>query len=265
MALHRGRGLAARRADDPAPLEVQPAQLELELCPGQGDRADEAFTGVEVGQHVPVRPARVEGLRRPAQPAADRLRQRFLAAPDPQQLDVPVGVADRGALARGQRALDGVRAARRALDVDADLDARDSAISARSPGVGEVEAQRRPRAARACRAVRARTAARRARAEARRARTIRSAARATIQRGPAASRAARSRSSSLSSASSPAGARAVVPARPTRRALATCVIDSCQSRPRMVDNEGEGRLAPRASVLLFLPTSGPFRAPESEQ
>ena len=72
-------------------------------------------------------------LGRPAEPAADGLRQRLLAAPDLQQLGVAVAAVQRRPLALGQRALDRPRAARGALDVDADLGASASAISARSP------------------------------------------------------------------------------------------------------------------------------------
>src|SRR4029079_11520258 len=76
-----------------------------------------------------------------AQPAAGRLGERFLAAPDPHQLEVVGPLAHSVALRFGQRAQDRARTAGGAADVDADL-ARSRQRDERDPArVREVEAR----------------------------------------------------------------------------------------------------------------------------
>ena len=102
-----------------------------------------AFVQYQVRQ-LGSRPAR--SCRTSRAPSRARRRspcQRLLAAPQAQQLDVAVTLAERRPLAVGQRALDRARAARRALDVDADLGVAASAITAQRRRSGERLKRRR--------------------------------------------------------------------------------------------------------------------------
>ena len=219
--VHRGRGLAARRADDPAPLEVKPAQLELELVPARATAPTKPSPGSRSASTWPSGRlvSKVSGAQPSPPPiafASASLRHQIRSSSTCRSAS-PIAARSPAVNVRSmaceRRA---VRSTSTPTSTPADRDHR--AIA----GVGEVEAQSAPGSSGLPCGPSANRSSPGA-TDSSRARTVRSAARATIQRAPSASRAARSRSSSLSSASS-SGRRAGGCASSTDQ---TCTRDVC--------------------------------------
>ena len=222
-----------------------------------GQRADVATVQREVGQRIAVDLRRVEGLGRPAQAAAHGLRPCLLAAPQLQQV-----VAAR-ALAVGQRPLHRGGVATRPFEVDAHREVLRQGDDRQRAGVAEVEPQARAGHERLAvlgdvqRHVLGHAPEPRARAGS----AAPPARRSTARRVPGASdgqRAhARRRTTAREAAppaARPAPARLAIPRR------CAGVIGYARQLARMLDNEGEVRLAPRASTPVptkSLGRSGP--------
>ena len=183
------------------PRVSAPTSAALTKAGNSGDRsdrqrADVAVRQLEVDQREPLGLARVEVLRRPVQAAADRLRQRLLAAPDLQRRRRRSRARPPSACARPPRRCGPGRSTSIPTSTPSV-----TAISARAPEWLRLKHSRGADELRL--AVRAHREPHLLRDPAQRARraTIRSAARATVQRAGAParlSRDARSRSSSES-------------------------------------------------------------------